>query len=172
MRILAILSRPVRPREVVSCPREKAGRPNQQEFLVMFTIPSNHGAACVASRPGSTARGKEKRTCWNVGERRTSNPWRFQIRKRAYAIWEQEGRRHGRDLDHWLQAQAEVEASRFANWPEHIVGLSESGSIADDAVIYDQIEERAYQIWEREGRPDGHDLDHWLQAEAEIRASC
>lgn len=30
------------------------------------------------------------------------------------------------------------------------------------------IKERAYAIWEREGRPDGKDPDHWLRAEAEI----
>jgi len=29
------------------------------------------------------------------------------IRTRAYAIWEAEGRPNGRDLDHWLQAEAE-----------------------------------------------------------------
>ena len=30
------------------------------------------------------------------------------------------------------------------------------------------IRERAYAIWEQEGRPDGRSLAHWLQAEAEI----
>lgn len=30
------------------------------------------------------------------------------------------------------------------------------------------IRERAYQIWEQEGRPDGQSLVHWLKAEAEI----
>jgi len=29
------------------------------------------------------------------------------IRTRAYSIWEAEGRPHGRDLDHWLQAEME-----------------------------------------------------------------
>jgi hypothetical protein len=33
------------------------------------------------------------------------------------------------------------------------------------------IRERAYAIWEQEGRPDGKDLDHWLRAEAEIIAA-
>ena len=33
-----------------------------------------------------------------------------------------------------------------------------------------QIRERAYSIWEREGRPHGRDLDHQLRAEAEIAA--
>ena len=30
------------------------------------------------------------------------------------------------------------------------------------------ISERAYSIWEREGRPAGKALEHWLQAEAEL----
>lgn len=30
------------------------------------------------------------------------------------------------------------------------------------------IHERAYSIWEQEGRPNGKHLDHWLRAEAEI----
>jgi hypothetical protein len=30
------------------------------------------------------------------------------------------------------------------------------------------IRERAYQIWEAEGRRDGKELDHWLRAEAEV----
>src|SRR5687768_891864 len=32
-----------------------------------------------------------------------------------------------------------------------------------------EIAERAYQIFEREGRTDGRDMDHWLQAEQELR---
>jgi hypothetical protein len=31
------------------------------------------------------------------------------------------------------------------------------------------IRERAYRIWVREGCPEGRDLIHWLEAEAEIR---
>jgi hypothetical protein len=30
---------------------------------------------------------------------------------------------------------------------------------------HDEIAERAYAIWEREGRPHGRDLEHWLTAE-------
>ena len=33
------------------------------------------------------------------------------------------------------------------------------------------IRERAYAIWEEEGRPEGHHLDHRLRAEAEINLS-
>ena len=31
-----------------------------------------------------------------------------QIRRRAYELWEQAGREHGRDTEHWLQAEREV----------------------------------------------------------------
>ena len=30
------------------------------------------------------------------------------------------------------------------------------------------ISRRAYELWEQEGRPDGADLRHWLQAEKEL----
>jgi hypothetical protein len=32
-----------------------------------------------------------------------------------------------------------------------------------------KIRQRAYEIWEREGRPHGRDRIHWLRAEAEMR---
>ena len=31
-----------------------------------------------------------------------------------------------------------------------------------------KIQERAFEIWEEEGRPADRDRDHWLQAEQEI----
>jgi hypothetical protein len=33
-----------------------------------------------------------------------------------------------------------------------------------------RIRERAYEIWKREGLPEGRALDHWLQAEREVAA--
>lgn len=30
------------------------------------------------------------------------------IQKRAYELWEQSGRTHGHDLEHWLQARLEI----------------------------------------------------------------
>jgi len=32
------------------------------------------------------------------------------IKERAYHIWMREGRPHGRDFEHWVQAQVELEA--------------------------------------------------------------
>ena len=33
-----------------------------------------------------------------------------------------------------------------------------------------EIQRRAYLIWERENRPEGKHLEHWLCAEAEVEA--
>jgi hypothetical protein len=33
----------------------------------------------------------------------------------------------------------------------------------------DQIAQKAFEIWEREGRPQGRDQEHWFEAENEIR---
>jgi hypothetical protein len=35
-----------------------------------------------------------------------------------------------------------------------------------------RIRERAYQIWEREGKPQGRDAQHWQQAAAEVEAEA
>ena len=34
----------------------------------------------------------------------------------------------------------------------------------------DRIRQRAHEIWEREGRPEGHHDEHWAQASQEIAA--
>jgi hypothetical protein len=35
----------------------------------------------------------------------------------------------------------------------------------------DMITQRAREIWKAAGCPEGHDLEHWLQAETELRAA-
>ena len=35
-------------------------------------------------------------------------------------------------------------------------------------ITEDQIRNRAYEIWEREGQPHGRNLEHWLQAHWEL----
>jgi hypothetical protein len=34
--------------------------------------------------------------------------------------------------------------------------------------MWDRVEQRAYEIWEEEGRPEGRAKDHWSRAEAEL----
>lgn len=45
---------------------------------------------------------------------------------------------------------------------------STSSTSASRPVSADAISRRAYEIWEQEGRPEGGDLRHWLQAEQEL----
>jgi hypothetical protein len=33
---------------------------------------------------------------------------------------------------------------------------------------YDAIAKRAYELWEKAGKPEGQETEHWLQAEKEI----
>jgi len=39
------------------------------------------------------------------------------------------------------------------------------------ADLHDQIRQRAFQIWQAEGHPEGRDFEHWLQAEAELNGA-
>jgi len=39
------------------------------------------------------------------------------------------------------------------------------------SIDYDRIAGRAYEIWEREGCPEGQCERHWQQAEMELRQS-
>jgi hypothetical protein len=34
--------------------------------------------------------------------------------------------------------------------------------------LREEVERRAYEIWEREGRPEGQDVEHWLAAERQL----
>jgi len=45
------------------------------------------------------------------------------IRKRAYEIWEDEGRPEGRDRIHWLRAEAEFRESLGAGRPTNAQAL-------------------------------------------------
>ena len=38
----------------------------------------------------------------------------------------------------------------------------------DASAAQDRVRERAYAIWEREGRPESRAEQHWAQAEAEL----
>ena len=36
---------------------------------------------------------------------------------------------------------------------------------------YEQVQRRAYELYEQRGRQDGHHLEDWLQAENDVRAA-
>src|SRR5512133_281155 len=41
--------------------------------------------------------------------------------------------------------------------------------IRPNMITHEEISKKAREIWEREGRPEGRDIEHWLQAETELR---
>lgn len=46
--------------------------------------------------------------------------------------------------------------------------MTETGTPHGEEALRKQVEERAYALWESEGKSHGRDLDHWRQAESEI----
>ena len=41
----------------------------------------------------------------------------------------------------------------------------------NESLAYEnRVRDRAHQLWENAGRPDGKEMDHWKQAEDEILA--
>jgi HSP20 family molecular chaperone IbpA len=51
---------------------------------------------------------------------------------------------------------------------ESLVGINRAGLSTDAKAMFESIARRAYQSFEAQGRKHGHDLEHWLQAEAEL----
>jgi DUF2934 family protein len=49
--------------------------------------------------------------------------------------------------------------------PTEVESENQTGSAPD---IVEQIQVRAHELFEQRGREEGHDLDDWLQAEAEV----
>jgi len=37
-------------------------------------------------------------------------------------------------------------------------------------ITFEQIRERAYELWERNHRPEGFEIEFWLLAERELKA--
>ena len=49
--------------------------------------------------------------------------------------------------------------------------MNDEESRTDPEVSRDRVAERAYELYCESGCEDGHDLEHWLQAEAELARS-
>jgi hypothetical protein len=73
-----------------------------------------------------------------------------------------------------LQRQTEQQEKRVDRHPEEIEKKPSTLAPKSDAPtvlipIERQIRQRAYELYERRGKTDGHDLDDWLQAERSIK---
>lgn len=47
--------------------------------------------------------------------------------------------------------------------------VSTASAIDATSKLEEQIRRRAYELYEQRGREDGHEINDWLQAEAEAR---
>jgi len=76
-----------------------------------------------------------------------------------------------RNLAEYVKATS-MEATQGTIEMRKLVSLSRINMHIAEGLLRGQqnrmIQERAYEIWEREGRPEGREMDHWLRAEAEI----
>jgi len=76
----------------------------------MVKTPSSN----VVKTPGSKAKANKKKAPAALDDRSpaielASLPDEHRIRERAYGIWIEEGRPHGRDLAHWQRARHELQ---------------------------------------------------------------
>ena len=75
-----------------------------------------------------------------------------------------------------LERQTEQLGKRIDRRPDEIEKKpSTRAPKSDDPTVLipieQQIQQRAYELYEQRGRTDGHDLDDWLQAEREIKGT-
>lgn len=45
--------------------------------------------------------------------------------------------------------------------------IGKANVAGEDPAVRDRIRQRAYELWEAEGRPNDRHIEHWLQAERE-----
>ena len=75
-----------------------------------------------------------------------------------------------------LQRQTEQLEQRADRHPDEIekkpsTPAPKSGESSVLIPSEQQIQQRAYELYEQRGRTDGHELDDWLQAEREIKGT-
>jgi hypothetical protein len=85
----------------VSSPDLKRARGSTRREVAMGATPSKKKAATTPSGPEVDLRDQ-------IGAGRPSEEIEVLIRFRAYELWEQKGREHGRALEDWLEAEQEL----------------------------------------------------------------
>ncbi len=75
-----------------------------------------------------------------------------------------------------LQRQTEQQEKRVDRRPDEIEKKPSTLAPKSDEPTFlipieQQIQQRAYELYEQRGRTDGHELDDWLQAECEIKGT-
>lgn len=84
-----------------------------------------------------------------------------EIQKLAFEFFENSGRSHGREIDHWLEAERIIKARQMNM---HAVDLMVAMK------RHEEIQKLAFELFEKSGRFHGREIDHWLEAERIIKA--
>jgi uncharacterized protein YukE len=63
------------------------------------------------------------------------------------------------------------EAGRTTAARTATAGLVEA-ALSDAGASWERVSHRAFELWQEAGQPQGRDLEHWLQAEAELRGKA
>ena len=66
------------------------------------------------------------------------------------------------------EAAPKTRAPRATNPRSRTAAARSAAAVGRQDDLHELVERRAYELWEREGRPAGREHDHWLQAEREI----
>ena len=94
-----------------------------------------------------------------------------QIAKRAYELYEQEGRQKSHADQDWKKAEQEVRKDEAKTEPQpELKAESQPEAKAETpADLTPQIAKRAYELYEQEGHHDSGAVQDWEKAEREIR---
>lgn len=65
--------------------------------------------------------------------------------------------------------KTEVTTTRVATRPQAERRVDAAREPVMRSSSFQEVSRRAFEIWERNGRTPGHDLENWLQAETELR---
>jgi len=84
-----------------------------------------------------------------------------EIQRLAYELFEKSGRSHGRDFDHWLEAERIIKARQV---DMHAVDLMVAMK------RHEEVQKLANELFEKSGRFHGREIDHWLEAERIFKA--
>ena len=66
-----------------------------------------------------------------------------------------------------LEKRVERHPDEIEKEPSTLSPMSDEPTVV--IPIEQQIQQRAYELYEQRGRTDGHDLDDWLQSEFEMK---
>jgi hypothetical protein len=80
---------------------------------------------------------------------------------------------HRMNEQHYFQSQKTEDAAHLGSIHDHAPVRTQKSNQRHAAVkpSHDEIAERAFNLFSASGYIPGHDVEHWLQAEAQITAA-